>query len=234
MKITAKIAALLTVPAFVSVATACGGPPGQPSSTSDTSPSATASITQTTQALSSGSPSVNSSAGGNGPAANNQVDFDPTDPLFQYLYRFGTILPGGSSTLQFSVDNDFKQAVQIDISTTSQYFTPSKNCDGPLSADASCAYSITFGAPVSGTYDANLVITFDGSPLTAGALQGIVGVKIIVPIILRTFIGSTPLPTTDIPTQTASSPTPSASTSTPSASTPAQTTSTSVPSASSS
>jgi hypothetical protein len=227
MKITPKIAALLTVPAYVSVATACGGPLGQPSSTSDTSASAAASTTQTTQALSSGSPSVDSSAGGNGPATNNQIDFDPEDPLFQFLYNFGTIIPGGSSTLQFTVDNDFKQLVQISISTTSQYFTPSQNCDGPLIAGASCAYSITFRAPVSGTYDANLIIAFNGSPLTAGALEGIVGVKIIEPIILRTFIGSTPLPTTGLPTQTASSPTPSTSTS-------AQTTSTSVPSASSS
>jgi hypothetical protein len=219
MKITPRIAVLLAVPVFVSVGSACGGPPGSPSSTNGTSISATASTVRTTQPASA-SPSANRSAPGNGSAAtNNQVNLDPETPMIEYEYLFGVTRPGISSTLQFSVVNDSTQSVQIEISTTSSYFTPSDNCNTSLSPDESCSYSITFNAPTNGTYSANLVITYNGSPVTAGVLNGTVGATIIAPVILRTFIGSTQIPITGTPTQTAGSPTQSTGTPTPTVST---------------
>ena len=208
MKMAARNVIMSAMLISVCMASACGGPTGQPASTHGTSgtnaaasgtnaaasgtnaaasgtnaaASGTNAAAGTSQPTHKGSGSPSSGSSTTVPAtSNNQVILDPDTAIHGFPYDFGRTFPRLPRTLQFGVTSRYKQPVAIHISSDSQYFVATENCNHELQPGDSCSFSVTFSAPRNGSYGAILHIAFSGSRTVSIALTANVGVAVNTP-----------------------------------------------------
>jgi len=144
------------------------------------------------------------------PATNNNVLLGANFGSFNG--SLGSILPGGSATLQVAISNQSAQtAVVIAVTTDRPEFVPTTNCDGAvLQTGDSCIFSVTFEPLEAGTYYANLYIAVSPSSVAVPALplEG----SASPPLVDGPAAGSSPYqaaPGSNSPTPAVGTPTPS-------------------------